>query len=82
MDSKNRIPAWQTDWVGVHPDPEKVICRDCVYRLRDSETRKEIVLKHPHLSRFCSGICEKYPDDKPDEILFDNAPCPHYKKET
>lgn len=52
--------------VGVRiPVAEKIACRDC-------ENAKK--------GGICQSRCKAYPDGKPSEVLFDNAPCPEHKR--
>ena len=51
------------------PDKEKIVCRICVYG--NTGLGK--------YSAYWKGVCEKY-SDKPDNVLFENAPCIYYKK--
>lgn len=50
-------------------------CVDCVYR------QKDLTIKGKTLSRHNTGICEKYTELKPKEVLFGNGKCPNYKKQ-
>ncbi|WP_414150315.1 hypothetical protein ACIZ62_12895 [Acetobacterium carbinolicum] len=43
---------------------EKIHCRTC---------------KHAEKSHICRGRCEIF-EHKPDDVYFDNAPCPKYEK--
>mgnify|MGYP007128600336 CR=1 FL=1 len=46
-------------------DVEKMQCRTCVYAEKEHIGKAE---------------CEAYPEGKPDDVYFDNASCPKYKK--
>lgn len=49
------------------PDVEKIACRYCV------------IAEKEHIARY---YCSEYPEPegKPSEVMFDNAPCPKFKK--
>lgn len=49
------------------PNAEKIACRTC--RFAEKE-------------HICLARCVKYPDEpgKPDDVCFDNAPCPEYEE--
>lgn len=46
-------------------DEEKIACRFCKHAERE------------HIGR-CT--CRKYPEWKPDNVMFDNAPCPKFER--
>lgn len=46
-------------------DEKKMACRHCDHAERG------------HIGR---GECEEYPDGKPDDVYFDSAKCPKFKK--
>ena len=56
---------------GVHPDAEKIKCKDCVFRAPDNSLYKGCT----------KAFCEVYPKGKPDVILFKNAECEYYVSE-
>ena len=68
---------------GTWPDPEKIKCRKCKFR---DKTTVEIDGK-PIPFGITKCICDKYigvyagGNDKPSEILFQNADCDYYEKE-
>lgn len=50
-------------------DPEQIACRNCKNAIRGA---------------ICKGTCKKYNEinnnRKPEDVYFDNAPCPKYEK--
>lgn len=65
---------------GTWADPEKVVCKDCVFRDR---TVVELFGKKDPCG-ITRGTCEIYkePNIKPMDILLHGAPCQYYTKET
>ena len=74
MDEK-KAPRWEEeDWVAEHPDPDKIPCKDCVYREKDREVGDTVILGA------VLGMCQVY-TDKPTHILFDGEDCPYHLTE-
>lgn len=64
------------------PDPDKIACRDCLYRDRDEINLGDVVIK----CGITKGYCDIFPEGgedngKPLDVLFQNAPCPEYVKD-
>lgn len=75
---KQNISEMKGSW----PDPEKVACKDCIYRNRDTIELGKKIIKCGVVDSFC----EMYPgpptdNGKPLEILFQNASCKFYEKD-
>jgi hypothetical protein len=47
------------------PAAEKIACRNCT---------------NAEKGGVCKSICKAFPEGKPSEVLFDNAPCPKHEK--
>lgn len=55
-----------SNMIGLRRGDEKLIpCRTC------TNAEKEHILR---------AKCHAYPEGKPDDVYFDNAPCPRYKR--
>ena len=64
------------------PNPNEIMCKDCKHR---DKTILEIGSKVRYIG-VTRATCEKYigmpeGNDKPYEVLFDNAACQYYEKE-
>lgn len=64
------------------PDPEKIVCRDCVYRDMDEIDLGDVVIK----TGITKGFCDAFPEGgvtngKPLDVLFQNAKCPEYERD-
>jgi hypothetical protein len=57
-------------WGVTHPSKD-IVCKTCKYKLKESKLLGE---------RYTYGKCDIY-EDKPNEILFDNAKCEFYQQE-
>lgn len=69
--SEARRPRWYDEnWIGRHPDPEKVACRDC--RMREPDT--EYVKGSTKIMCAAFGM-------KPHGVLWDGEECEYYAKE-
>lgn len=62
----------------VVPDPDRVVCKNCKHKMKDAMVMGELV------HRYTFGNCDAYPypSDKPHNVLWDGADCPHYELET
>ena len=61
----------------VHPEQEKILCKDCVFR------KPDVKLKNSTLYGATNAFCEVYPDGsgKPSEVIWDGAPCEYHVSE-
>lgn len=55
------------------PEPDKIACKDCMYRAKDIGSGKDAV------DGAALGTCDAYAV-KPPSILFDGAECKYYLK--
>ena len=62
---------------GVFPDEKKIACKDCKFRDKTIVTVGSVT-KAVGVTR---ATCEVY-DAKPTKILFRNAPCEYYQKDS
>ena len=71
------MARWENEnWIVKHPEEDKVVCKDCVFRSEDQVYNGKIVTKGA-----CLGICQVFPNNKPAAILFDDAECEYYVSE-
>lgn len=59
-----------------NPDPDKIACKDCIYRDK-AELKFEGEVLKVGITR---DTCLRY-DHKPSEVLFMNEACPQYARE-
>lgn len=64
------------------PDPDKIACRDCVYRDMETIDLGDDVIE----CGITKGFCDAFPEGgetngKPLDVLFQSAPCPEYEKD-
>lgn len=65
-------PKWEDDeFAPGAPDPEKIRCRDCIFRKEDTKVAKGCTY----------SVCAVYPVCKPLEVLFRYEDCPYYLDE-
>lgn len=72
MSEKREFDPLKGSW----PDPDKIMCRDCVFR-----DKTEVVLSKKIIKcGITKNECEIYqkPNYKPTEILLQNAECDYY----
>ena len=64
---------------GQFPDPNKIECRNCIYRDKTLLT----FFNPPKPVGVTKAFCTAYPDPpgKPSEVLFNNGHCPFYQEE-
>lgn len=68
------MPRWDNEVMRtVVPGPD-IKCATCVYRLRP------VTVGNYTADRSGYSSCDKY-SNKPSKILWENADCPHYKKD-
>jgi hypothetical protein len=77
---KNDKVRWNDEvWLSVHPECDKIACKDCVFRDKTIVTVGETTIEAGVTKSYCEIY--KYPDNKPNEILFNNSECEYYEKE-
>ena len=62
---------------GQFPDKDKIACKDCAFRDKTIVT----IIGKTIQAGITKGNCEMY-ELKPHDVLFQNAPCQFYSKET
>lgn len=65
---------------GTFPDSKKIMCKDCLYRDRDSITIGDETIECGISKAYCD-IFPEGGDGKPLDVLFQNAICPEYVKD-
>ena len=68
-------PKWyDEDWSANHPDPKKIVCKDCFHREPDRNLGGTVI-------KGCTlATCGAFAS-KPTGILFDGDECPYYLDE-
>ncbi len=66
---------------GQMPDPNKIACKDCVYRNRDKITVNNRTIYVGVTKGFCDIYKRPQYAGKPNDILFMNADCEFYIKD-
>lgn len=68
----------EEDFSPTFPDDD-IKCKDCVFRKPDLVIEGKTIVKG-----YKNGYCKVYTEDirgKPNEVLFKNANCKHYRKD-
>lgn len=58
-----------------HPDPNKIVCKDCAFRAEDNMWKGKVALLGS-----VKGGCAVY-ESKPMAVLYDGSTCAFYRKE-
>ena len=64
------MARWDNEELKTIEPGDNIACKDCVYRLPSFS----------EIQRYKFGFCGMY-DNKPYEVLWENAKCPEYEKE-
>lgn len=70
-----------TDMKGQFPDPEKVKCKDCVFRDKTVVNIEGKDLFSGVTRCYCAKYQKGETNGKPHDVLFLNADCRYYKKD-
>jgi hypothetical protein len=73
--AENKSPRWENeDWILRVPD-DNIICKHCMFRKADQKAGEAIFKGHIY------GVCELFPNGKPEGVLFNGAPCEYFTDE-
>lgn len=83
MSERKHSPNFDQPMMMQKADSNKIVCKDCVFRDKRTITIDDRIIPVGITKSFCK-IYEKPPktNGKPLDILFQNAECKYYMKDT